>query len=125
MGTADPARAEHDPVVVELEDRSAVESANDLSREFIASTIDIEIVVVLETFRMGKEHNADCEGTKTELIGVHDFKRPADRTASVKNAELGRNNEDVVIFLLFAELLEYLRRLFGLAEILRPSLPSQ
>ena len=40
----------------------------------------------------------------------------------MKNAELGRNNEDVVILLLFAELLEYLRRLLGLAEILRTKL---
>jgi len=65
---------------------------------------------------MGKHHDADCEGAETELVGREDLTCPANRTALVTETELSRNDEDVVILLLVAELLEHLRRLGVLSQ---------
>ena len=71
---------------------------------------------------MRHDHDPDGESPETELVGVHDFACPANRTAPVTETELSRNDENVVFFLLVTELLERLGRLLRLTEILRTEL---
>jgi len=71
---------------------------------------------------VGQQHDADSEGTETELVGLEDLACPANRATAMPQTELGRNDEDVVVLLLVAELLEHLRRLRVLAQVLRSEL---
>lgn len=124
VGIGDIAGVEHDLAFVEEEVRSVREIAIGIRRELVSGTIDPEIVVVLETFRMCQEHNPDREGAKTELAGVHHFARPTDRTARMTLAELDGNNQDVRTALRFGELAEELLRASQLTQVLRTELAT-
>lgn len=114
--TVDPAVGELDPAAVEEEDRGAREVATSARSVFVASTIDPEIVIVLEPFWMRQEHDTDGERAEAELVGDENLARTANRATTMANAELGGYDEDVVILLLVTELLEHVRRLSRLAE---------
>jgi len=116
-GEAVPVGEELDLAVVEVEDRRVREVAIGARTELVTSAVDVELFPLNETFRMGEHHDADCEGSETELVGRKDLTCPANRTALVTETELCRNDEDVVILLLVAELLEHLHRLGVLSQV--------
>lgn len=116
MGIADPADAEPDLTVVEAEDRGVREVAISVRSVFVASAVDPEIVIVLEPFRMRQEHDPDGESPETRLVASKHLACTANRATTMVDAELGGNDEDVVILLLVAELLEHTCRLCRLAE---------
>lgn len=82
----------------------------------------MELFPLYLAFGVGQQHDADCEGTETELVGREDLACPAHRTALVTETELGRNDEDVVVLLALCQLPEHLRRLGVLPEVLRSEL---
>ena len=122
VGVDVPAGAELDPAAVEVEERRAREVATGARGELVTSAVDVELFPLNETFRVGEHHDADCEGSETELVGREDLTCPAHRTALVTETELGRNDEDVEVLLLVAELLEHLHRLGVLSQVLRSEL---
>ena len=122
VGVDVPAGAELDPAAVEVEERRAREVATGARGELVTSAVDVELFPLNETFRVGEHHDADCEGSETELVGREDLTCPADRTAPVTKTELCRNDEDVEVLLLVAELLEHLHRLGVLSQVLRSEL---
>src|SRR5262249_2209594 len=85
----------------------------------VAHAVDPEIVVVLQTLRMGQEHDANCERTETELAGVKHLTHPTDRTTPMTETELFRDDQDVVPRLLVSQLLETRLRALVLAETVR------
>jgi len=116
-GTADTVRGEPDLVDAEAEVRSAVPLTISIAIVVLrTSTVDPEVVIVLEPLGMRQDHTGDCEGVEAELRHRHNLSRPTHGTTSVELAELAGNHENVVIFLLFAELLEGLCGLRMLAE---------
>lgn len=70
----------------------------------------------MEPFRMRQEHDPDGESSETRFVGSEHLACTANRATTMVDAELGGNDEDVVILLLVAELLEHVRRLCRLAE---------
>ncbi len=121
-GAAAPAGAEPDPAAAEAEERREREVAIGVRRELVTSAVDVELFPLNLAFGVGQQHDADCEGSETELVGREDLTCPAHRTALVTETELSRDDEDVVILLLVAELLEHLRRLGVLSQVLRSEL---
>jgi len=117
VGIGDVARVELDLVVAEAEVRSVVEDIIAGTGELCASTIDPEIIVVLEALRVRQEHDPDAEGIEAEL-GTHDLQCPTDGTTCMTLAELAGNHEDVVILLLLADGLEHPRCLGRQTEML-------
>ena len=107
---------------VEAELQREREVAIGVRRELVTSAVDVELFPLNETFRVGKQHDADGEYTESALVGREDLTCPANRTAPVTETELCRNDEDVVILLLVAELLEHLHRLGVLSQVLRSEL---
>lgn len=98
---ADPVSAELDPAVAEGEGRRAREAAIGVGIVvLVPCAIDPEIVAVLETLRMGQEHDADREGSKTELAITHYLAYPTNAAAPVTETELCRNDQDVARLLL-------------------------
>src|SRR5690606_10525535 len=77
------------------------------------------IVIVLETLRMGKEHDADGKCTQTALVCVHHFTGTANRATAMTNTELCRHHQDVLFLLLVVELLENGHGFGGLTELSR------
>ncbi len=75
-----------------------------------------------EPFRMGQDHDADGECAEAELVDLHDFACPANRTTTMPQTELSGNDEDVLVLLLVAERLEDLRRPGRLTELIRTEL---
>ncbi len=68
---------------------------------------------------MGQDHDAAGERAEAELVGGEENLASAtDGTSTMTDAELRRNDEDVVVFLLVAELLEHACRLGRLPETL-------
>ncbi len=65
---------------------------------------------------MGQDHDADGERAEAELACGEDLASAADGTPAMTDAELRRNDEDVVVLLLVAEFLEHARRLGRLPE---------
>lgn len=122
VGEVKPVGVELDLAVAEAEERRVREVAIGVRRELVTSAVDVELFPLNETFRVGEHHDADCEGSETELVSREDLTCPANRTAPVTETELCRNDEDVVILLLVAELLEHLHRLGVLSQVLRSEL---
>ena len=116
--TVDIVRAELEPVAEEAEARSAVERRVPTIGKLVARSVDPEIVVILEAFRVRQEHDPDAESIEAELAGRHHFARTADGTSGVQLAELAGNDKDVVVLLLLAHDLEHVGRLLGLPEVL-------
>src|SRR6266508_4270798 len=76
----------------------------------VASAVDQQ-GVELQTLRMGEQHDADGEHAEAEFVaGGHDRPGPTGRLASMADAELRRNDENVAL-LLGAELLPHRGRL--------------
>jgi len=121
-GVAEPVGVELDLAVVEVEERREREAAIGVRRELVTSAVDVELFPLNVAFGVGQQHDADSEGTETELVGHEDLASPTNRTALVTETELTRNDEDVVILLLVAELLEHLHRLGMLSQVLRSEL---
>ena len=119
-GELDLGAAEAEAVEAELQREREV--AIGVRRELVTSAVDVELFPLNETFRVGKQHDADGEYTESALVGREDLTCPANRTAPVTETELCRNDEDVVILLLVAELLEHLHRLGVLSQVLRSEL---
>jgi len=115
--TAEPDRVELDLAAVEEEVRG-VNEANIGIRivELVASTVDPEIVIMLEAFRVRQDHDPDRESTEAQFVDREDLTSATDRTTPMAKTELASHNEDVVILLLIAELLEHGRRLGRLAQ---------
>ena len=122
VGAVVPVGVELDLAAAEVEERREREVAIGIWRELVTSAVDVKLFPLNETFRMGEHHDADCEGSETELVGREDLTSPTHRTAPVTETELGRNDEDVEVLLLVAELLEHLRRLGVLSQVLRSEL---
>jgi len=119
VGIVEPERVEQNPAAAEAEGRGVIEADIAIRIvELIASTVDPEIVVMLEAFRVRQDHDPDSESTEAELVDREDLTSPADRTSPMTDAELGSHHEDVVVLLLVAELLEHGRRLGRLAQAL-------
>lgn len=118
-GRAEPAGEEPHPVAAEVEERRAREVAIGLRSVLVTGAVDVEIVVVHQPLGMREQHDADGERPETELVDLHDLACPAHRTALVTETELGRNDEDVEVLLLVAELLEHLLRPGRLLEPVR------
>ncbi len=120
VDAAEPVGVETDPVDGEAaEERRAREAAKAARSELVTRAVDVQLFPPNFAFRVGQQHDADSEGTETELVGLEDLACPANRATAIPETELGRNDEDVVILLLVAELLEHLRRLRVLAQVLR------
>ncbi len=117
-GEVEPVGAELDLAAAEVEDRRAREVANGVRSELVTSAVDVELFPLNLAFGVGQQHDADCEGSETELVDLEDLACPANRTALVTETELGRNDEDVEVLLLVAELLEHLHRLGVLSQVL-------
>lgn len=71
---------------------------------------------------MGQDHDADGERSETKLARGEDLMSATDRTSTMTDAELCRNNEDVVISLLIVELMEHGHTLGRLTELVRTKL---
>lgn len=71
---------------------------------------------------MSEQHDADCEDSKAELVDLEDLACPANRAALVTDAELSRDDEDVVILLALCQRLEHLLRLGRLLQVVRTEL---
>ncbi len=122
VGNADIVAAEPDPATAEAEDRGAAERTISNGIVLVPGTIDPQIVVVLEAFRMRQNHAGNCESSESELLSVHNLAGAADRASPVLDAELARNHEDVVAFLLLPELGPDLGGLGVLAQAIRSQL---
>jgi len=120
--TAHPVGAELDLAAVEVEERRVREVAIGVRSELVTSAVDVKLFPLNLAFGVGQQHDADCEGSEAELVGREDLTCPAHRTALVTETELGRNDEDVEVLLLVAELLEHLHRLGVLSQVLRSEL---
>ena len=108
---ADRVRAEPDLAAVEVEARSVDEADIGIRIvELVARTVDPEIVVVHEPFRVGQDHDADGKRAETELArGAHDdFASPTDGTTTMTDAELRGDDEDVRVALSLSQLTEEL-----------------
>jgi len=116
--TVDTVRVEPEPVDAEVEVRSAVERRAPTTGKLVAGSVDPEIVVTLEAFRVRQEHDPEAEGVEAKLAGRHHFAATADGTSGVQLAELAGDDENVVVLLLLAECLEHLGGLLGLSEVL-------
>ena len=103
----------------EVEDRGIPELAIRTRSELVTSTVDPEIVVVVEPFGVGQEHDADSECTETELVAEQDLTHTANRATTVTQTELGCDHEDVESVLLFGKLLKHACCLRRLAELIR------
>lgn len=125
VGKGRPVRVEPQPVVAEAEARSTIKRSAGVLRvmELITCTVDPEIVVVLETVRMGEQHDADGKRAEAKLIALHDFACPANRAAAMPQTELRRNEKDVETLLRFADLLPHGGRLGRLLELVGAELP--
>jgi len=106
VGAAVPVGEEPDLAVAEVEDRRVREAAIGVPSELVTSAVDVELLPLNLAFGVGQDHASRSERTETELYGVHHLKGPANRAAAVTETELGRNDEDVEVLLLVAELLE-------------------
>ena len=97
VGIVEPAGAEPDPAAAEAEERRAREAATSLRSELVTGAVDVELFPLNLAFGVGQQHDADCEGSETELVGHEDLTCPAHRTAPVTETELGRNDEDIKV----------------------------
>jgi len=120
VGNVEPASAELDLAVVEDEERRAREPVIVVGIVvLVPSAVDPEIVVVLEPLGVRQEHDPHGERAETELAGVEHLTRPTDGPAPMTETELCRNDEDVVLRLLVAQLLEHRHRALALTETVR------
>jgi len=122
VGMAEPVGAEPDPSIAEAEERRVRGVWRDVRSELVTSAVDVKLFPLNLAFGVGQQHDADCEGSETELVGREDLACPAHRTAPMTETELCRNDEDVGVLLLVAELLEHLHRLDLLSQVLRSKL---
>src|SRR3989338_8536177 len=122
VGVVEPAGIELDLAAVEVKERHEREVAIGVRTELVTSAVDVELFPLNLAFGVGQQHDADCERSETELVGHEDLASPTNRTALVTETELTRNDEDVVTLLLVAELLEHLRRIGVLSQVLRTGL---
>ena len=118
-GTAEPARAELDLASAEVEVRRALEPTITLVRIFVSGTVDPEVVVVFEAFRVSEEQAGDGERTKTDFANVHDLTGATDGTSTVFDTELAGDRENVIAFLIFAEFVEGLDTLGVPTQVVR------
>lgn len=122
VGRDEPDGMELDLAAVEVEDRRVREAASGIRSELVTGAVDVELFPLNLAFGVGQQHDADCEGSEAELVGRKDLTCPANRATAMPQTELGRNDEDVEVLLLVAELLEHLHRLGVLPEVLRSEL---
>ncbi len=111
----DPADDELNPAAEEVEERRVRELALVIRLELVAGAVDVEVVVVLEPFGVRQQHNADGERPKTELVDGEDLASPTNRTAAMLDAELRRNDKNIITLFL-AEFLERGDRTVALLE---------
>ncbi len=78
---------------------------------------------MLETVRIGQEHDPDLERAEAELAAAHDRAGAANRPAAMADAELRLHDEELRALLLLAELLDHRDLARGLAELARTELP--
>ena len=115
----DEVRVELDLAVVEAEVRSVVETNIGIRIvELVTRAVNPEVVEVHEPFRMGQDHDSDSERTEAELVDGEDLACPANRAATMLDAELRRNYQDVRVALGIREFRPELLRLSRLAETL-------
>lgn len=119
VGIGEPVRAELDLAAAEAEVRGVDEADNGIRIiELVTRAVDPEVIVVHEPFRMGQDHDADGERAEAELVGGENLTSATNGTSTMTDAELRRNDENVVVLLLVAELLEHACRLGRLPETL-------
>lgn len=118
----DLVRVEPQLVAAEAEDRSAREVKPVARLELVASAIDIQIVVVLQTFRMSEEHDPHLECAENEVLATDDDTRAADRTAAMHDAELPRDDQEVVALLRLRDLLHHFGFPGRFAQVVRTHL---
>ena len=121
-GIVDTVRVELDLAIEEVEERSEAEGRVPTIGKLVTSAVDPEIVQLLEPFRVSQEHDPDAEGIKAELGGSHDLVGSSDTASGVTLAELTRDDENVVVLLLFANGLEHLGGLGRLPDVLAVNL---
>ena len=106
--------AEPDPAADEEEAGSAREPAIAIWTPFVSRTVNPEIVVIHEPFRVGQDHDTDDERSESELIRGEDLTSPTNGTTAMTQTKLGGDDQDVWVALGFRDLLHHL---FGLGEL--------
>ena len=117
-GTAEPDRAEPDPVVVEGEVRRALEGAIGLARDLIAGAVDPEFTAGRESLGVSEDYDPAGKSPEAELVGQEDLTGTADGTATVAHAELGGDDLDFALLRLGDEV-ERVRRASVNSQITR------
>jgi len=115
----DRERVELEPAIVEVEARGVREVANGVRSVLVAGAISAEVIVVLETRRVRQIHDARSEGAQTELAGLELLTSAQDGTATMADAELRPDDQDVRVPLLLDEHLGQTDGVLVLAEVLR------
>src|SRR3972149_7822625 len=87
---SDPERVELELAIEEVEVRRKREVAIGVRSIFVASAVDPEIVVLLETFGVRQDHDAGAEGAESELTGLELLACAEDGAATGATAGLGR-----------------------------------
>src|SRR3989344_5801593 len=90
---ADRESSEPEPAAAEAEERGERELALATRLELIARAVDIQIVIVLQTFRMREKHYSHFECAEAKALAADDDACPANRTAAMDNAELCRDDQ--------------------------------
>lgn len=120
VGNVNIVRVEPDQAAVEDEAGRPREGAIGIWRPLVTGAINPEVVVVLEADRVRERHDTDHECAKTDLAGrvFHDYAGTADRTATMADAELCVDDEDVRIALRLGQLVPELNGTGRLAQML-------
>jgi len=88
VGNDVPVGVELDLAVAEAEDRRVREVATGARSELVTSAVDMKLFPLNLAFGVGQQHDADCEGSETELVGREDLASPTDRLTAMAHAEL-------------------------------------
>lgn len=99
-GIVSPPEAEPEPAVAELEEERLGEKAIRARRVFVARTVGVQFVELLEAFGMRQSDAADRHAGEAELVTREGFDGPTDGLAAVAKTELGRNDEDIALLAL-------------------------
>ena len=71
-----------------MEDRRVAEVTIGMRSELVTTAVNVKLFPLNLAFGMYQQHDADCEGSETELVGREDLASPTDRLTAMAHAEL-------------------------------------
>lgn len=116
------ARAELEPVVVEVAVRGPREDAVSSRSELVAREIGVKLLPAYFLFWVRQVHDQPGKGSDAELVGRERLTSTTDGLAAMTHAELRVDHDQIVAFLLRGELVPHLDGTCELAQVLGPEL---